>query len=126
MKQESKTKELITLAMDCLGVAVTIIDTKGTLLYYNKQAVNILDRKPEYIGEKVYSHHTKAASSKKLKLMIREFQKGRIDPFLYEAKPYGEPILVALSPILENGKFIGCVQCVQLKEKPRKGSGLHP
>jgi hypothetical protein len=35
MKQEKEAKELINLAMDCLGVAVTIIDTKGTLLYYN-------------------------------------------------------------------------------------------
>jgi hypothetical protein len=32
-----------------MGVAVTIIDTKGTLLYYNKQAAKILDRKPEQL-----------------------------------------------------------------------------
>ena len=41
--------ELINLAMDCMGVAVTIIDAKGTLLYYNQQSARILDRKPEYI-----------------------------------------------------------------------------
>lgn len=116
-RENTRLKELIRLAMECMGVAVTIIDKKGTLLYYNKQAAKILDRKPEYIGKDVHSHHKKAASSKKLDLMLQDFQKGRTAPFHYEAKPYGEIILVTLSPILENGKFIGCVQSVQLKEK---------
>lgn len=48
---EENMKEMISLAMECLGVAVTIIDTKGTLLYYNKKAAKILDRRPEYIGK---------------------------------------------------------------------------
>lgn len=116
VKREKEMKELINLAMDCLGVAVTIIDTKGTLLYYNKQAVKILDRKPEYIGNDVYSHHKKTTSSEKLESMIQDFQKGRTEPFNYEAKPYGKTIFVTLSPILENDKFIGCAQSVQLKE----------
>jgi len=118
MKEEKdkKVKELISLAMECLGVAVTIIDTKGILLYYNKQAAKILDRKPEYIGKDVHSHHKKATSNKKLDLMLQDFQKGRTEPFHYEAKPYGKTILVTLSPILENDKFIGCAQSVQLKE----------
>ena len=118
MKEEKdkKVKELISLAMECLDVAVTIIDTRGTLLYYNKQAAKILDRKPEYVGKGVYSHHMKATSSEKLESMIQDFQKGMTNPFRYKAKPYGKTILVTLSPILENDKFIGCAQSVQLKE----------
>lgn len=116
MKDEKELKDLISLAMECLGVAITIIDPKGILLYYNKHAAEILDRKPEYIGKDVYSHHKKAASSKKLESMIQDFQDGRVEPFHYEAKPYGKTILVTLSPIIKNGKFIGCVQAVQLKE----------
>ena len=115
-KGNNKFKELIRLALECMGMAVTIIDTKGTLLYYNKQADKILDRKPEYIGKDVHSHHKNAASNKKFDLMLQAFQKGRTDPFHYEAKSYGKSILVTLSPILENGKFIGCVQSVQLKK----------
>jgi DUF438 domain-containing protein len=99
-----------------MGVVVTIIDTKGTLLYYNKQAGKILDRKPEYIGKDVQSHHKKGTSNKKFDLMLQEFQSGRTEPFHYEAKPYGKTILVTLSPILEDGEFIGCTQSVQLKE----------
>ena len=102
--------------MECMGVAVTIIDTEGTLLYYNKQATKILDRKPEYIGKDVHSHHKKTVSNKKLDLMLQDFLKGRTEPFYFDAKPYGKVILVILSPILENGKIIGCIQSVLLKK----------
>ncbi len=115
-KGEKDLKELISLAMVSLDIAVTIIDTEATLLYYNKQAAEILDRKPEYIGKDVYSHHMQVTSSKKLKSMIQNFRNGRTEPFHYEAKPYEKTILVTLSPILENGRFIGCVQSVRLKE----------
>ena len=108
--------ELIRLAMECMGAAVTIIDTKGTLLYYNKQAAKILDRKPEYIGRDVHSHHKQATSIDKFDRMLQEFEKGRTESFHYEAKPYGKTVLVTLSPILENGRFIGCVQSVQLRK----------
>ena len=35
-EQKEQLGELIKLAMDCMGIAVTIIDTKGILLYYLK------------------------------------------------------------------------------------------
>ena len=111
-----RLKELIGLAMECMGVAVTIIDMKGTLLYYNQQAAKSLDRKPDYIGKDVHSHHMKSNSNKILDGMLQDFQKGRTEPFHYEAKPYGKTILVTLSPILEGGKSVGCAQSVQLKE----------
>jgi DUF438 domain-containing protein len=110
------SEKLIKTAMDCMGVAVTIIDTEGTLLYYNKQASKILDRKPEYIGKDIHSHHKKATSNQKIDLMLKDFQKGRTEPFHYQAKPYGKTILVTLSPVSENGQFIGCIQSVLLKE----------
>jgi DUF438 domain-containing protein len=116
MEQEKEAKELINLAVESMRVTVTIIDTKGTLLYYNQQAAKILDRKPGYIGKDVHRHHKKATSNKKFDLMLQDFQKGRTEPFHYEAKPYGKTILVTLSPILKSGKFIGCTQSVQPKE----------
>ncbi len=116
MEHRNNPTQLIKLAMDSMGVAVSIMDTEGTLLYYNNQAAKILDRKPEYIGEDVHSHHKKPSSNSKLELMFQEFQKGRTEPFYYEVQPYGKIILVIVSPILENGRFIGCVQSVLLKE----------
>ena len=107
--------ELINLAMDCMEVAVTIIDPKGTLLYYNRHSAEILDRKSEYIGTDIHSHHKKADSNKKVDLMLKEFKEGRKDPIHYEANPYGKIIFVTLSPIIKNGEFAGCVQTVRLK-----------
>ena len=114
-ERKDELKELIILAMDCMEVAVTIIDTKGKLLYYNKYAAKILSRAPEYIGTDIHSHHKKTDSNKKVDLMLKEFKEGRKDPFRYEAKPYGEIIFVSLSPIIKNGKFVGCVQTVRPK-----------
>ena len=114
-EHENLLGELIHLAVDCMGVAVTIIDPKGTLLYYNPQAERILDRKPEYIGTDIHSHHKKAGTNEKIDLMLKNFEEGRKDPFYYEAKPYGETICVTVAPIINNDRFVGCVQTVRLK-----------
>jgi DUF438 domain-containing protein len=114
--QNIQLGEMVNHAMDCMRVAVTIIDKKGNLLYYNQHSAKILDRKPEYIGTDIYSHHKKADSNQKVDMMLKEFEEGREDPFHYEAKPYGEIIFVTLSPIVKDGEFIGCVQTVRLKD----------
>jgi sensor histidine kinase regulating citrate/malate metabolism len=109
--------ELISLAMDCMGAAVSIIDTNGTLLYYNEESARILDRKPEYIGNDIRSHHKKSKTNKTFDKMLQEFSEGRTEPFHYEAKPYGEIILVTLTPIIKDGQFVGGVQSVRLKNE---------
>ena len=124
-ERKSQLGKLVNLAMDCMGVAVTIIDTKGTLLYYNKHSAKILDRKPEYIGTDIHSHHKKADSNKKVNLMLKEFEEGRKDPFHYEAKPYGKIILVTLSPIIKDEKFVGCVQTVRSKSAVEVTAEVH-
>ncbi|MGD9083290.1 MAG: PAS domain-containing protein [Desulfobacterales bacterium] len=113
--RKNQLGELINLAMDCMGIAVTITDIKGTLLYYNRYSTKILDRKPEYIGTDIHSHHKKADSNKKVGLMLKEFEEGRKEPFHYEARPYGKLIIVTISPIIKNGEFVGCVQTVMPK-----------
>ncbi|MBS3780614.1 MAG: PAS domain-containing protein [Desulfovermiculus sp.] len=110
-------ESILSLAMDCMGVAVTIIDISGVLLYYNEHAAQVLDRKPEYIGENVYSHHFKSSSNNKLTSMLQAFQNGRTEPFHYQATPYGKTILVTLAPLLQDGQCLGYVQSVILKEE---------
>ena len=70
-----------------LDVAVSIIDAKGILLYYNDASKKILDRKPEYIGTDVHSHHKKVKSNATLDRMLGAFKEGRTEPFHYEANP---------------------------------------
>ena len=115
-KQNDQLKELFSLAMDCMGVAVTIIDPNGTLLYFNRHSTKILDRKPEYIGTDIHSHHKKPDSNKKVDLMLKKFSEGRKEPFRYERNLYGKIIFVTLSPIIKNGEFVGCVQAVWPKD----------
>jgi DUF438 domain-containing protein len=116
MESERNLKMIIHQGMDSMGVAVTIIDTEGKLLYYNRHAEKILDRKPEYIGQDLRTHHKKPSSNEKFNQMMHEFKLGRTKPFRYEANPYEKVILVTLSPIHIDGKFTGCVQSVMLKE----------
>jgi sensor histidine kinase regulating citrate/malate metabolism len=111
-----KLDELVILAMDCLEVGVTIFDPQGTLLYYNNYSTKVLDRKPEYIGTDIHLHHKKPTTNEKFDLMLQMFSEGRTESFHYEAKPYGQVILVTLSPIRKAGKFVGCVHCARLKE----------
>jgi sensor histidine kinase regulating citrate/malate metabolism len=116
--------ELLILSMDCLEAGVTIFDPQGTLLYYNNYSTKLLDRKPEYIGTDIHLHHHKPGTNKRFDLMLQKFSEGRTEPFHYEAKPYGQVILVTLSPIRKVGKFVGCVHCVRLKEDIRPQSNL--
>ncbi len=107
---------LICQAMDCMAEAVTIISPKGTLLYYNEAATKLLDRKPEYIGQDIHTHHKQPATNPRIDTMLQAFSEGRIEPFHYIAKPYGYPISVAVAPIIVDGQFLGCVQSVHRKE----------
>ena len=115
-KQDNQLNELFKLAVDSMGVAVTIIDAKGTLLYFNRHSTKILDRKPDYIGTDIHSHHKEPGSNKKVDLMLKEFSEGRKEPFQYERKLYGKIIFVTLSPLIKNGEFVGCVQAVTPKD----------
>lgn len=65
-KEDIQLEEPVNLAVECMGVAVSIIDMKGTLLYYNKHAAKILDRKPEYIGKDSHSHLGRQRPTKNL------------------------------------------------------------
>ena len=101
--------------MDCLDVSVTIIDPQGTILYYNRYAAEILDRRPEYLGSNIHLHHKKATTNPKIDAMLQEFATGRTVPFTYESQPYEKVIQVTLTPISKDGQFLGCVQAVRLK-----------
>ncbi len=115
-KDESTLAKLMTPAMDALDVAVTLTDPQGILLYYNRQASRILDRKPEYIGTDANDHHKKPSSNEKFKSMLDSFRAGRTEPYRYQAKPYGKPLEVTFAPILKDGVYIGCVQTARPAE----------
>lgn len=112
----NQLSELMQFALDCLDLAVSIIDADGTLLFYNRHSAKILNRKPEYIGTDIHAHHQKPANEK-LDRMLRDFKNGRTEPVHYEARPYGKVISVTLTPLIKASKLLGCVQTVRLKEE---------
>ncbi len=120
MSQSPKSlplSEIIPLALESLGVAVSIISPEGELLYFNQRSTEILDRKPEYIGQDVHSHHQTEAANEKLDAMLDAFKGGGREPFTYRAKPYGKVIEVTLAPVTKEGELVACVQSVRPLEE---------
>jgi len=112
----AELKDLVRLAVDALDLAVTIIDPTGTIRYYNRRAQDILDRKPEYLGQDAHAHHLQPITNERFDSMLQAFATGRTKPFHYQAAPYGREILVTLAPLIQGGQWIGCVQSVRLQE----------
>ena len=67
-------KKLIESAVEQMPASLTILDAKGTILYYNQYAESIVDRKPEYIGRDVRDFHI-AKSNQKLDRILEEYAK---------------------------------------------------
>ena len=109
MNQDGKREleKLVMLAMDCIGEAVTIIDPKGAILYYNRRAAEILDRKPGYLGLDIHLHHSEL-SNNKIDFMLQKFSEGRKEPFPYGVDANGKVNRI-LSPIRKDGQLVGCV-----------------
>ena len=103
---------LTELVLDQMGVAVTVVDADGRILYYNKHASEILVRKPEMIGTDIRPCHKKARSVSEIDKMMEEFRAGREEYYHYIAVPFGKPLAVTVAPLFENGVFMGIIQTV--------------
>ena len=106
---------LIPLALDSVPVAISLVDLGGKLLYYNEYGRSILDRKPELLGKDIRHCHEKPESIARIDQMLEAFKGGRREPFVYENVRFERRIVVTLSPLLAEGRLIGCVQSVIVK-----------
>lgn len=95
--------------LDKIPMAVTLFDLKGVMLYYNEYSPRIINRKPELLGKDIRLCHQKPESNARIEGMIEAFQKGRREPISYEARPYGKPLLVTVSPLEVDGRLVGCI-----------------
>jgi PAS domain S-box-containing protein len=100
---------LIPQILDNIPVAVTIFDLEGTMQYYNEYSLQIVNRKPEYLGKDIRLCHQKPESNQRIDQMIEEFQKGRRKPFSYETKPYGKVLMITVTPLEVQGRLVGCI-----------------
>ena len=72
--------------LDKIPVGVTVTDIEGRILYYNTYSSQIVDRKPEYIGEDIRACHKKPDSILKIDRILEELKEGRIQEYYYESE----------------------------------------
>jgi PAS domain S-box-containing protein len=107
--------ENLSLVLERLPVAVTVVDLDGRMVYFNHCASQVLDRKPEYLGKDIRLCHQKPESNTKIDRMIETFKSGNQTPFYYEADRYGRRIAVTVTPWIVGDSLKGCVQTVIVK-----------
>ena len=107
---------LIPLIVEHIPVAITGIDLEGKILFYNNYSHKVLDRKPEYLGTDIRACHQKPETNAKIDRMLAAFKDGRRENFYYETVRYEKNIGVTLSPFEVNGKLIGCIQSVIIRD----------
>jgi PAS domain S-box-containing protein len=99
-------------ALDSLPVGITIIDSEGIMLYFNDYCSRLLDRKPEYLGKNVSLCHKQEATKRKIVRMLEAFGQGRREPYQYRIERNGRWLGVTLTPLEEEGHFVGCIHSV--------------
>lgn len=107
--------ENLSLVLENLPVAVTVVDCDGRMLYFNRHAGRVLDRKPEYLGKDIRLCHQKPESNARIDRMMEAFRGGDQTPVYYEADRNGRRIAVAFVPWTVDGSLKGCIQTVIVK-----------
>lgn len=97
----------------CAGI--TLVDLKGRIKYYNREAARLLDRKPEYIGREVTTCHQRHESIEKIKGMIASFVEGRQEPFHWEIERFGRRLLISFSPLRVKESLVGFIHMAVVK-----------
>ena len=104
-------KKLIESAVEQMPASLTILDAKGTILYYNQYAESIVDRKPEYIGRDVRDFHI-AKSNRKLDRILEEYAKGKKDVHTWQLDTGGVLRQVRVAPLYVDGRYVGLAHVV--------------
>ncbi len=107
---------LLPRFLDRLPVGVTVIDLGCRILYYNEFCADKLGRTPESLGRDIRLCHRKPESIARIDEMIEAFEKGRRESFQYDANPYGDPLAITLTPLLRDGRLVGYLHTVILKQ----------
>jgi PAS domain S-box-containing protein len=100
------------LVLEALPCAVTVTDPEGRILYFNKAGTRMLDRRPEYLGRDIRLCHKETESIEKIDRILSGFHDGHREPFSYQGERGGDLFQITVSPILDNGRLIGCLHTV--------------
>ncbi len=108
-------EKLIPQILNNVPIAITIFDLHGIMLYYNEYSTRIINRKPEHLGRDIRLCHSKPQSNARIEAMMDAIKKGRKEPFSYEAVPYGQPLLISVSPLESEGRLVAFLHTARVK-----------
>jgi len=96
-------------------VALTVLDTKGRLVYYNPYAATILDRRPEYLGRDVRDLH-QPASAAKITAILEAYASGQRREFSWRLQRDGRAFTVRVAPWLRDGQWLGVMHVAMVEQ----------
>ena len=104
-------KNIIDSVIDQMPVSLTILDPEGSIVFYNKYAESIVDRKPEYIGRDVRDFHI-PGSNLKIDRILAEYAQGSKEVHTWQLGTGSELRQVRVAPIYVDNEYQGLVHVV--------------
>lgn len=99
--------------LDQAPVAITVLDRQGVIVFYNRYAAGIVDRKPEYLGRDIREFH-KPASNDKVDRILRAYAQGGREEYTWRLQRGDKEFAVRVSPWSQGGQWMGLVHVVML------------
>lgn len=108
--------------MDEIPVALTYVNSEGTILYRNRTAAARPTPGPRDVGLNIRDCHALPESLSTLEKIFNDFKTGRKTPHHYISQRLKARELVTIIPIFKEDRFEGCLSVVhslEIKEAPR-------
>lgn len=103
----SERQHLLETILDKLQVAVTYVDSEGTIVYANRFANDRPSDTPRHVGTNIADCHAES-TNRAIARMFAEFREGRREPHHYVGDRTGKRELVTIIPVFEGQTFVGC------------------
>jgi DUF438 domain-containing protein len=98
--------------LDEIPIALTYVDSGGTILYRNRAAAERPSPRPRDVGTNIQDCHARPESAKGIERIFNDFINGRKKPHHYVSDRLGFKELVMLIPIFKENRFEGCLSVI--------------
>ena len=98
--------------LDEIPVALTYVNSEGTILYRNRAAAERPSPRPREVGANIKDCHARPESVKGIERIFSDFINGRRKPHHYVSDRLGVRELVTLIPIFKEDRFDGCLSVI--------------
>lgn len=105
-------EEILSLAVDAMPVALSLLDPQGNLVFYNGYAPNIINRSPGLLDKDVRDCHQKKASNDKIDAILAGFKAGETEEQTWQLVRDGVAYRVRVAPLIIEGQFRYLVHAV--------------